>query len=172
MANVFFLIGLCPPLRLYHRIPPAAHSGTPSPAGSPPWGSKPKTCSNTKPSLQNHGTRVCFDSEILRWVKLAERWSICNFASYRGGALWRLANFPCGPHSALVKIGARRQTHLAVSSTGRASACLPGRNVSAAQSATLCRLIKSGQSVWYPVKFFLPSFSFKKKKVSRRSCRV
>ena len=24
MANVFFLIGLCPPLRFYHRIPPAA----------------------------------------------------------------------------------------------------------------------------------------------------
>ena len=48
MANVFFLIGLCPPLRLYHRIPPAAHSGTPSPAGSPPWGSKPEISSNNK----------------------------------------------------------------------------------------------------------------------------
>ena len=34
-----FLNGFCPPLRLYHRIPPAAHSGTPGPAGPPPWGS-------------------------------------------------------------------------------------------------------------------------------------
>ena len=34
----------------------------------------------------------------------------------------------------------------------------PGRNVSAAQSATLCHPVKSGQSVWYPVKLFAKLF--------------
>ena len=36
-----------------------------------------------------------------------------------------------------------------------------GRNVSAAWSATLTNVIKSGQSVWYPVKSFLLAFSDK-----------
>ena len=39
--------------------------------------------------------------------------------------LLRLANFPGGRQCALVKIGALRQAHLAASSAGRASVCLP-----------------------------------------------
>ena len=58
-ANVFFLIGLCPPLRFYHRIPPAAHSGTPSPAGSPPWGSELLTAPSTARPGELFFVRVC-----------------------------------------------------------------------------------------------------------------
>ena len=58
---------------------------------------------------------------------LAQRKKTKKKRSVQGGAavLLRLANFPSGPQCALVKIGARRQTQLPVSSTGRASVCLP-----------------------------------------------
>ena len=59
--------------------------------------------------------------------------------------LLRLANFPCGRRRALVKIGARRQRWLPVSSTGRgrrrcpcsASAASAAGSASAAQPAAL-----------------------------------
>ncbi len=44
----------------------------------------------------------------------------------------------------------------------------PGRNVSAAQSATLCHPIKSGQSAWYPGTPFLK----KRNQVAKRLCIV
>ena len=52
--------------------------------------------------------------------------------------LLRLANFPCGRRRALVKIGARRQRWLPVSSTGRGRRCCPcsASAVSAAGSAS------------------------------------
>ena len=52
------------------------------------------------------------------------------------------------------RVGARPPGKIVLCRASHRTRAQPGRNVSAAQSATLCHPIKSGQSAWYPVNAF------------------
>ena len=66
------------------------------------------------------------------------------------------------------RVGARPPGKIVLCRASHRTRAQPGRNVSAAQSATLCHPVKSGQSAWYPGTPFLK----KRNQVAKRLCIV